>query len=228
MDEETLDAGTGVQNEETAETPDESVEQSQPEETESVSEDVKTPETEGNKGDLNAALRQERIKRRQLEQQANDPQFILAQARKLNLVEGDEPAPQAPHATAGIDVRAEVQTALDYEKAVAELPDLATDPVKRSWAASLVENGYTHLEAAQEIKKTLEGKRQEAVQEGAKQKETAISDKERAQTISRTDTQNTVDRETELREQTKSYDRKTRDAATLELIKLRDKKAGII
>lgn len=209
----------------------------QPEGESNVSEDEANTDEEPSRGrgDLQEALRQERERYRMLEAQLNDPNAIYQHAMRLGLTEEQaqdaastayqqQIQTQQPYLTPE-QVDARVEAKLDYEKAIAEFPDLAKDRELQAWAAELVRQGKTHLQAAKTIQKRLGLVKQTAKTEGITQAKTEITQKERAQTAPvNVNTDSDASYMEDLKARMKSYDKKTQENAYTEWIMLKNKK----
>lgn len=219
-------------------TPDETqeVEEEAPDQAvEPVSEDDENTDDEqsSNRGDLRVALKQEREQRRRYEEALSDPNFIYEQAKRLGLTEEEaqEAAEQSsfqgvrtPNQDIASMVSKQVEARLDYEKAVQEFPEMAKDRELKAWAAALVDQGKTHIEAARVIKKRLGLEKQSAKAEGINQARSEITDKERAQSapISAPVSADAI-AAADLQKRMKSYDKKTQEKAFTEWIIQRDR-----
>jgi hypothetical protein len=204
-------------------------------ETQTGSEAVQTPETESGKPDLTVALRQEREAKRALEARLSDPNFIYEQARKLGLTaeeaeamaeETEAPAAQAPPSG---------MTYADYEyyksldKSKEKYPSLATDPEDQVAVTALMRNFNLSPEAAADkyygkMNKVAETARAE----GAKEKETTITEKERAQSVTSTVSTNAdaVEMEDLVRQSRDQRNPRMAEKAMLEILKRKERAKG--
>lgn len=213
------------------------VEETQEETTSSedtVSEDVKdTSEDKG--GDLRVALRQEREARQRLEKSMSDAHFIYEQAKRLGLTDeqaqdlaDDDREGSRRISQPEPDVSAQVRRAIRLEKAVDKYPDLKTDEELGVMVSSLIAMGQDPVEAADKVFSRFNKIKDEGKAQGAKEKEKAISDKERAQTAPVAGTQSAEQAEMErLQKDLRSFDKSVRDAAHLEILKRRNKQVGV-
>jgi len=206
-----------------------------PVETAEVTEEVAVTEDKPTEhGDLRVPLAQERKARQayeaELRRLTTDKRAVFELAKKLGMADGEyeedettSPTPQTP-APQQFDQRSVsqmVEHQLEYKETIKEWPELATDPALRTWAASLVDSGLSPASAAAVMRDTMKGKVEQAKRDGAKEKETTISEKERASTITATVSQNSDAAEIEdLRAKAKNWkDPRGQEAATLELLK---------
>jgi len=206
------------------------VEQSAPEETTSNevtdSEVAQTQPDDDGAGDLRVPLREERSKRQAYEKMLQDPQFIYEQARKLGLTEdaaeavASQPQTQTP-AYPAQDIPTIVSLQLDFERTIEKDPELKSDPAMRTWFASLMDNGHRPSEAADIIHKALEKRTASIRKEAVSAEKAAISEKERATTLTTTTATSSEESEIDaLRAQAKNWkDPKAQTAAQLELLK---------
>lgn len=216
---------------------DTSVEEAQPVEDDSyVSEDDENSEDDSSrrKGDLSQALRQEREMRRKYEQALTDPNFIYEQAKKLGLTE-EEAQEAADNVASGTSVKQpavdisqmvakQVEARLDYQEAVSLMPELKKDNQLAAWAAALVDQGMTHVQAVKAMQKKLGTTAQAAKAEGITQGKQEISEKERAQTAPvNVNTNSDAVAKEDLRRRMKSYDKKTQETAMIEWLAQRER-----
>lgn len=141
------------------------------------------------KGDLNEALRQEREKRQELERRLSDPAFVYQQARTLGLTEEEaEAQAQAQSVQAPTpDAYGQYTYFRELEKAQEKYPQLSKDSDDQVAITALMNaNGLSPLAAADRYYAKITKVAAEARTEGMKQKETVISEKEQAQTVTST------------------------------------------
>jgi hypothetical protein len=225
------------QAKEMAETPEENLEEQLPEEVETASEGEKTP-TESGKGDLSIALKEERTKRQELERKLQDPYFVYEKAKELGLAgpEAETGVPYAPEPSITEpppspmpNIYGTVKEILAYEEACKEFPQAKTDKDLAAMVDGLVIKGMKPADAVKFVQKQFNKAVEEAKVEGAKQKETEISAKEKAQTASTASEASTEAAEiARLREQARSLDPRVQKKAMAELIKRQLKEEKII
>lgn len=196
----------------------------------SGSEAAPTQSDDSGKGDLHEALRQERERYRQLEQATKDPNFIYQQARQLGLTEEEAQAQvdaQMPTAQpSGQDFQySQYKYYQDLDKSKEKYPQLANDEEDQLAITALMRaKNLSPLAAADryygKMNKTVEA----AKVEGAKAKETTISEKEMAQTVVSTQSTNSESAEYEdiLRRSRDFNSPRAAEKAQLELIKWKE------
>ena len=192
------------------------------------SEAAQTQTDEDGVGDLRIPLREERSKRQQYEKLLQDREFIYEQAKKLGLTEDGESSSNAAEAPqqynnqnfSAADVSNIVSIQLDHERVIDKQPEFKSDPALRTWYASLLDGGHRPKEAASIINKTLNSRATTAKTEGALAEKNAISEKERASTITNTSTVNAEAEEIQnLRQQARNWkDPKAQERAMLKLL----------
>jgi len=177
--------------------------------------------TEGveDKGDLRVPLKEERTKRQELEAQINNPEFISQKAKELGLVEEQEFAPQ----TETPNVSAAVQYELSKEKALEKYPSLRVDEDLQVMVTGFINKGIDPLKAADKAFDKIKKQAEESAKQQAEEDKKEVNAQNRAKTI---DTTNVIDDDgyAQLLKDSKSYDKRTSDAANIELIKLRMKR----
>lgn len=201
-----------------------------PEETiveeDSGSEAAQTQSEANDKGDLRIPLKEERERRQRLEMALSDPNFIIEQAKRLGLT-AEEAAAEA-QAQANL-TPGEVRQQIRVEKALDKHPELRTNHKLQLMASALIQGGMDPVEAADEVMGLMSKGAEQGRMEGVKQAKTEISEKERAATVNgqvRTDTES--QRLDDLRKRMKSYDRRTQEDATVEWLKAKNEKNGVI
>lgn len=196
--------------------------------TETVSEDVTTPQVdqrEGNRGDLNVALREERQRRQDIESRLNDPTFIYQKARELGLTDEEAQAAvaeQAPIQAPSPNPYAQYKYFSELEKAQEKYPELASTKKYQLMVSALINDGMTPLKAADEVFSDLARAKEEAKAEGITQGKAELTAKERAQTAPTGNAVNSDAAEYEaLVARSKSRDPKIQGPAMQELLKRR-------
>lgn len=185
------------------------------------------------RGDLSEALRQEREKRQALEANLADPSFIYNQAKTLGLTEEEAKAVEAqntpteyqPEQPAGMTYN-DYQYFKSLDKAKDAFPQLETDQEDQV-AVTAIMQAFKLLpdQAAARYYAKLNKVADVARTEGAKAKETTISEKEQAQTVTSTASTNSDSAEYEelLARSRNQMKPKDADKAHLELLKWREK-----
>lgn len=165
-------------------------------------------------------------------QRLNDPNFIYERAKQLGLAEEEEAIANGLSSTPQVNqpdittiINSQVESRLDYEKAVADFPEIKSNPALSTWGAGLVDQGYTYSQAVQIIKDNL-GKVTESASTTARQEaRQEITDKERAQTATQTAPVNSDQADSEdLQERMKSLNKKTQEEAMVEWLLKKNKK----
>lgn len=191
------------------------------------SEAVKTQSDGTERGDLRIPLKEERERRRALEARLSDPDFIYERARALGMAQGEEPtAPKEPEAPL---TPAQARAMIRAEKAFDKHPELRTNDKLRRMAAALVDGGMDPVDAADEVFSMMSSKAEEAKVEGKKEAQSEITEREKAQMVGNTvRTDSESERAQDIRKRMKSYDRSTQEQATLEWLKARNDKEGVL
>ncbi len=197
-----------------------------------VTEDVQKPVDTTEKGsDYKQAMYEERDKRKALEQQLANPDFVYAKAKELGLTdaEAETYAEQASPVNAPpVNIPALVQNQLEIEKAKEKYPDLGTDEELGAMVTALINRGLSPLKAADSVMSRMGKLKEDAMAEGAKAKEQQLSDKEKAQTISGgTQVTDDMDEVSQLQKTIRGDDPRASQKARIELIKIRNKQAGV-
>jgi hypothetical protein len=150
-------------------------------------------QSEGGKGDLSIALKQEREARQALEARLADPQFIYQQARQLGLTEEEAQAQVESQSTAfsptppSNDAYAQYQYFQALDKAREKYPQLSEDEDDQLAVTALMSaRGLNPLQAAERYYSKINKVADVARTEGAKLKETVITEKEQATTVTST------------------------------------------
>jgi len=184
-------------------------------------------------GDLKVALSQERDRYHFLQSQLEDPNFIYQRAVALGLAEQEqaaqnEAADDTQEKPAGMSY-SDYQFYRSLEKAQEKYSDLSKNYADQMAISAIVNReGLSPEKAADKFYSRFNKVKEEAKAEGAKQQETTISEKEKAQTASGVAHSSDAAEMDELRDQIRSGDRVTSKNALAELVKKMDKKAGII
>jgi hypothetical protein len=199
----------------------------------SVREDVNSQEDHSGQPDFKAAMYEERQKRKALEQQLNDPQFVYEQAKRHGLTEREEaeleeeiPSQRSVQRQPAMDVDAVVTRRIRLEKAIDKYPDLVTDNEAGVMVSALIDKGMDPLKAADTVYSRITRQAAEAKAEGAKEKERQIGEKERARTLEG-GADLAVDETQALRDRIRNGSKSESGKAMLELMKQRNRQAGI-
>lgn len=194
----------------------------------------------GGRGDVSVALKQERQKRRELEERLNklesDPSAVYELARKVGLTEeqaeqvAETQAQQVAETQAQpnqFDVGSQVRFHLNREKALDKYPELKNSTALQKMATALLDEcDNDPLKAADKLFKDIIGKvKEEAKIEGATIEKGVISEKEKAQTVNAGASPSADQSEYEqLLRDSKSSDKKTQEEAIVKLLMLQNKK----
>lgn len=192
----------------------------------SGSEAAPTQSDETGKGDLRVPLKEERERRQKLEMALNNPDFILERARVLGLAQGDEstePANNAP------SISAEVKRQVRVERTLEKYPELQSDEKLQLMVSALIQGGLDPVEAADEVFSRMKRTEEKAKVEAAQEAKAEIGEREKAQLSGNTvRTSPESQRLADIQKDMRSPNKATQEAATLEWLKAKNEKNGII
>jgi hypothetical protein len=206
----------------------------QPSEEEPVSEDAKTP-PESDKGDLNIALKEERTKRQELERKLQDPNFVYSKAEELGLTrpeadaQAESPTDQAQAPRPAPNIFPLMQDFYAYKEAVKEFPEAESNPDVADMVNGMVQSGKkTPAEAVKAVKKELEKQAEKLKSEESKKQEEEETKQEKAQTAGiEHDTSSDTEEMADLLKRSKSLNPTVQKPAMIELLKRKNKEAGL-
>jgi|GEM_PF-3377418 len=195
-------------------------------------EETENTTEETGRGDLRVPLKEEREKRRQLEEQlaqVNSPEYVAQKAREFGWVdENDQVTPATETKGQNFDFGT-YQYFRSLEKAQEKYPDLVKHEEDQTAITTIMQRENISPEkAADKFYSRFNKLKEEAKAEGAtqaiEQKNQEETEKARAQTVNAgtSPTSEQVELE-ELTKASKSLDRKTQDAAMIELLKRKNK-----
>jgi hypothetical protein len=180
---------------------------------------------EVDRGDLRVPLKEERTKRRELEAQLNDPDFIYERAKEFGLTQAQ---------TEELVDKAEDREGMSYkdykyfselDKAQEKYPQLKRSETLQYSVTAYINKGMSPLKAADKVFSEIQKETEElAKQRLEEQKQEEIA-QEKASNVSSTSTTSAESSEVEqLRRDAKSLDRKTQEKAMVKLIELNERK----